>query len=112
MQTGPISAVTFAPAQRTTAGVSIGLLQSPQERRMIKSAIRFLTLSACAVALGMVPMLASVTAAPNNSAEIEKHKKRVQNSAGISDPRSSSPAWPPPTYDDPDRKTAVGGGGM
>lgn len=79
---------------------------------MIKSAIRFLALSACAVALAMVPTLTSVKAAPNNSAEIEKNKKKIQNGAGTSDPRSSSPAWPPPINDDPDRKAAVGGGGM
>jgi hypothetical protein len=78
---------------------------------MIKSAIRFLALSACAVALGMAPMLTSVKAAPNNSAEIQKNKKRIQNSTGVSDPRSSSPAWPPPIYNDPDRNPA-GGGGM
>jgi hypothetical protein len=77
---------------------------------MIKSAIRFLALSACAVALGMAPMLTSVKAAPNNSAEIEKNKKKIQNSTAASDPRSSSRAWPPPMYDDPDRKAAVGGG--
>lgn len=79
---------------------------------MIKSTIRFFTLSACAVALAMAPMLTSVKAAPNNSIEIEKNKKKIQNSAGVSDPRSSSPAWPPPMYDDPDRKAANGGGGM
>jgi hypothetical protein len=79
---------------------------------MIKSAIRFLTLSACAVALGVVPMLTSVKAAPNHSAEIEKNKKKTQHSTGTSDPRSSSPAWPPPMYDDPDRKASGGGGGM
>ena len=79
---------------------------------MIKSAIRFLTLSACAVALAMVPMLTSVKAAPNNSAEIEKNKKKSQNSTGVSDSRSSGSAWPPPISEDPDRKTAVGGGGM
>jgi len=33
---------------------------------MIKSAIRFLTLFACSVALAMAPMLTSVKAAPNN----------------------------------------------
>ena len=79
---------------------------------MIKSAIRFLTLSACAAALGMVPTLISVKAAPDNSAEIEKTKKKIQNSTGVSAPRSASPAWPPPIYDDPDRKAANGGGGM
>jgi len=78
---------------------------------MIKSAIRFLTLSACAVALAMAPMLTSVKAAPNNSAEIEKNKKKIQNSTGVSDPRSSGSAWPPPMNVDPDRRPA-GGGGM
>ena len=77
---------------------------------MIKSAIRLLTLSTCAVVLGMVPTLTSVKAAPDNNAEIDKNKKKIQNSAGISGHKSSSSAWPPPMNDDPDRKAAVGGG--
>ena len=77
---------------------------------MIKSAIRLLTLSTCTVALGMVPTLTSVKAAPDNNAEIDKNKKKIQNSAGISGHKSSSSAWPPPMNDDPDRKAAVGGG--
>ncbi len=77
---------------------------------MIKSATWFLTLSACAVALAPIPTVTSVKAGPYKSAEIEKKKKEIPNRTGINDPRSSSPAWPPPMYDDPDRKAAAGGG--
>lgn len=77
---------------------------------MNRPAMRFLTLSICAIALAMVPIATSVKAAPNSSREIEKDKKKIQKSAGTTDPKSSSPAWPPPIYDDPDRKN--GGGNM
>jgi len=76
---------------------------------LIKSAIRLLTLSICVAALVAVPMVTSVKAAANNSWEIGKNRKKIQNGPGTSDPKSSSPAWPPPMYDDPDRK--IGGGG-
>jgi hypothetical protein len=78
---------------------------------MRKSAIRLLTLTIYATALVAVPVVTSAKAAANGSAELEKNKKKIQKSAGISEPRASNPAWPPPMYDDPDRK-AGGGGGM
>jgi hypothetical protein len=59
----------------------------------------------------VVPMVTPAKAATNGGGEIEKNKKKIQKSAGISAPRSSSPAWPPPMYDDFDRKNG-GGGGM
>jgi hypothetical protein len=65
---------------------------------MSKSVIQLLTLG--------IPSKAGTS----SSVEIEKNKK-IQNSPGVRDPSSSSPAWPPPMYDDPDRKTS-GGGGM
>lgn len=77
---------------------------------MSKSAIRLLTLATYASALVVVPMVTPAKAVTNSS-EIEKNKKKIQNGPGVSDPRSSSPSWPPPMYDDPDRK-AAGGGGM
>jgi hypothetical protein len=89
---------------------------------MSKSATRLLTLAIYATALVMVPMISPAKAATNNSEE-EKAKKKIQTSPGFSDPRSTGQAgvvcsrgidcgkWPPPIYDDPDRK-AGGGGGM
>jgi hypothetical protein len=88
---------------------------------MSKSASRLLTLAIYATALVMVPMVTSAKAAANNSEE-EKAKK-IQRSPGFSDPKSAGRAaatcsrgidcekWPPPIYDDPDRK-AGGAGGM
>jgi len=76
---------------------------------MSRYAIRLLTLAICATALLVVPMVTLAKAATNGSGEIEKNKKK--KSPGTSDPRSSSPAWPPPMYDDFDRKNG-GGGGM
>jgi hypothetical protein len=78
---------------------------------MSKSAIRLLTLAIYATALVVVPMVAPAKAATNGSGEIEKNKKKIQRSLGVSEPRSSNPAWPPPMYDDFDRKNG-GGGGM
>jgi hypothetical protein len=81
------------------------------EKRVTKSAIQLLTLSICAAALVAVPTIA-VKAAASNSREIEKNRKKTQNSPGINNhPKASSPAWPPPMYDDPDRNPG-GGGGM
>jgi hypothetical protein len=77
---------------------------------MSRSAIRLLTLAICATALVMVPMGTPAKAATNGGREIEKNKK-TQKSLGVSEPRSSNPAWPPPMYDDFDRKNG-GGGGM
>jgi hypothetical protein len=89
---------------------------------MSKSATRLLTLAIYATAVVMVPLVTSVKAATNSSAE-EKVKKKIQTSPGGGDPRSAGRAsaicsrgidcerWPPSIYDDPDRK-AGGGGGM
>ena len=77
---------------------------------MSRSAIRLLTLAIYATALVVVPMVAPAKAATDGREKIEKNRK-IQKSPGISNPRSSSPAWPPPMYDDPDRKVS-GGGGM
>ena len=78
---------------------------------MSRYAIRLLTLAICATALLVVPMVTLAKAATNGSGEIGKNKKKVQKSLGVGDPRSSNPAWPPPMYDDFDRKNG-GGGGM
>ena len=78
---------------------------------MSKSVIRLLTLAIYATAPVVVPMVTPAKAATSSSGEIEKNKKN-QKSPGVSDPRSSSPAWPPPMNDDPDRKASGGGGGM
>jgi hypothetical protein len=53
---------------------------------------------------------ASANAAANGG--VEKGKRKVQNGPSVGEPRSVSPAWPPPMYDDFDRKNAGGGGGM
>ena len=103
------SAVTIVPAQRTIGGISIGLHPSPRERGMSKSVIRLLTLAIYATAPVVVPVVTPAKGATSSSGEIEK--KKNQKSPGVSDPRSSSPSWPPPMNDDPDRK-ASGGGGM
>jgi hypothetical protein len=76
---------------------------------MSKSAIRLLIMASYATALVLVPMVTPAKAAPNGSEETEKNKKKIQKSPGISDSRSSSPSWPPPASDDPDRKPGAGG---
>jgi hypothetical protein len=91
-------------------GINIGY-SSHQERSMSKSATGLLTLAICATALVVVPMATPAKAATNGSGEIERNKKKIQKSLGAGDPRSSNPAWPPPMYDDFDRKNG-GGGGM
>ena len=103
---------------------------------MSKFAIRLLTLAMYATALVVVPMVAPAKAATNSSKQIKKHKKRIRNSFGLSDPwsagqarpvtRPSRPAggvcpgiarsfecgtWPPPMEDDPDRKVSGTDGG-
>jgi hypothetical protein len=69
-----------------------------------------LTLAICGAALVMVPTITPVNSATNS--EVEKNKKKIQKGTAINEPRSSSPAWPPPMYDDFDRKNTGGGGGM
>jgi hypothetical protein len=76
-----------------------------------KSAIGLLTLAIYATALVVAPMVTPAKAATNGGGETGKNKKKVQKSLGVGDSRSSNPAWPPPMYDDFDRKNG-GGGGM
>src|SRR5579871_245532 len=85
------------------------LFQPLWERRMGKTAIRLLTLTVCATALAVASMSRPAGAAPH-TAEIEKGKKKVQKGPVANDPRTPS-SWPPPMYDDFDRKSS-GGGGM
>ena len=77
---------------------------------MSKSVIRPLTLGIYATALVDFSTVAPSKAGTSSSVEIEKNEKKIQNSRGVRDPSSSSPAWPPPMYDDPDWKTSGGGG--
>lgn len=101
---------------------------------MSKFAIRLLTLVAYATALVVIPMVTPAKAATGSSRHITKHKK--PKSPGFSDPRSAGQAWPvtrpsgqaggvcpgiarsfecrtwpPPMYDDPDRKVSGSDGG-
>lgn len=100
---------------------------------MSKFAIRLMTLVICATALAVVPMVTPAKAATINSKHLKKHKKQM--SPGFSDSwagqarpvaRPSSQAggvcpgiarsfecgtWPPPFYDDPDRKVSGSDGG-
>jgi hypothetical protein len=96
---------------------------------MSKFAIRLLTLAIYATALAVVP---TVTPAKAETSSSKKHKKRhgfsVPRSAGqawpVSRPSSQTGAvcpgiarsfecgtWPPPMYDDPDRKVSGSDGG-
>jgi hypothetical protein len=77
---------------------------------MGKSTIRVLTVTVCA-ALVAISVCAPANAAASGSVEVEKGKKRIQKEP-LNDPRSARPTWPPPMYDDFDRKNAGGGGGM
>jgi len=70
-----------------------------------------LTLTICA-ALGVGSVAASANAAADGGVEAIKTKRKVQDRPSAGEPRSTSPAWPPPMYDDFDRKNASGGGGM
>ncbi|HEY4738431.1 MAG TPA: hypothetical protein VIH63_13670 [Xanthobacteraceae bacterium] len=78
---------------------------------MSKSVIRLLTLAIYTTAPVVVPMVTPAKAATSSSGEMEKNEMN-QKSPGVSDPRSSSPSWPPPMNDDLDRKASGGGGGM
>jgi hypothetical protein len=102
---------------------------------MSKFAIGLLTLSMCATALVVVPMVTPAKAETSSSKHIKKHRKNIQRSPGIRDPWSAGQAWPvtgpssqagevcpgiarsfecktwpPPFDDDPDRKRSGGGG--
>jgi hypothetical protein len=103
---------------------------------MSKFAIGLLTLAMYATALVMVPMVAPAKAATYSSKQIKKHKGKIQYRPGFRDSwaagrawlvtRPSSQAggacpglarsfdcatWPPPMYDDPDRKVSGSDGG-
>jgi hypothetical protein len=94
---------------------------------MSKFAIRLLTLSMCATALVVVPMVTPAEAATSSSKHIKKHRKNIHWSAGqawpVTGPSSQAgevcpgiarsidcKIWPPPIEDDPDRKRSGGGG--
>jgi hypothetical protein len=74
-------------------------------------ATRLLTLVIYAAPLMAVPTMTPAKAATNDSREVEKGKKKIQRSPGITDSRPATPKWPPPMEDDFDRKNG-GGGGM
>ena len=76
---------------------------------MLKLGIRLFPLTICAAALLAVP-LASPANAAGNGAETAKAQKKTQRHVSVSDRKD--PTWPPPMYDDFDRKAAGGGGGM
>jgi hypothetical protein len=101
---------------------------------MSKFAIGLLTLAAYGTALVVVPMVTPAKAETSSSRHIRKHKK--QRSPGFRDPWSAGQAWPvtrpssqgggvcpgnarsfecgtwpPPMYDDPDRKVSGSDGG-
>ena len=106
---------------------------------MSKFAIRLLTLAIYATALVVVPMVTPAGAETSSSKHIniKKHKKKIQKGPGFSDPWSAGQAWPvtrpssqggggcsrgiargidcetwpPPMYDDPDRKVSGSDGG-
>ena len=94
---------------------------------MNEFAIRLLTLVMYVTALAVAPMVTPAKAATINSKHLKKHKKQM--SPGFGDPWSAGQArpvatpsgqaggacpgiarsfecgtWPPPMYDDPDRK--------
>ena len=78
---------------------------------MGKSAIRLYTLAMC-VALLVISIAAPANAAASGGIEVIKGKRKVQPGPGAGEPRSANPVWPPPMYDDFDRRNASGGGGM
>jgi hypothetical protein len=78
---------------------------------MGNSVIRLLIAAICAVTLVTVPKVTPARATPNDNWQIEKNRKKSQKGLAISDPKPASPSWPPPMYDDFDRKNG-GGGGM
>jgi hypothetical protein len=74
-----------------------------------KSAIRLLMLTIYGAAFVVVPTITPARAATNGNGEVGKNKK-AQKGATISDPKPSSPRWPPPMDEDFDRKNTAGGG--
>jgi hypothetical protein len=80
---------------------------------MRKFGIRIFTLTICGAALLTVPVAAPAKADTKGGREAEIAKKKQPQASGSGDLRSSTPGtWPPPMYDDFDRKNAGGGGGM
>ena len=97
-----------------------------QEGRMSKIAIRLLTLVVYATVPAVIPMVTPAKAETSGSKHLKKHKK--QKSPGIGDRRPAGQVWPltrpssqgdacpgnargvdcktwpPPMYDDPDRR--------
>jgi hypothetical protein len=78
---------------------------------MGKSAIRLLTLAICGAAFVMVPTITPAKAATSGNGEAERIQK-IQKRTAIRDSKPSNPTWPPPMYEDFDRKNTGGGGGM
>jgi hypothetical protein len=100
---------------------------------MSKLAIRLLTLAMFATALVVVPMVTPAKAETGSTKHIKKHKKKSPGfsdlwSAGQAWPVTKPPSpagdvcpgiarsfeckiWPPPMYDDPDRKHSGTDGG-
>ena len=76
---------------------------------MQRFTVRLLALSISAAAMIVVPMMSPVNAAANDSRE--KGNKKTQRSTGAGDRKSPDPSWPPPMYDDFDRRN-TGRGGM
>jgi hypothetical protein len=75
-------------------------------------------LTLCTTALVTAPMIAAANAGANRGAGAEKTRTKIQasgaaevGSPGSSDMRSPTAPFPPPMYDDIDRK-AGGGAGM
>lgn len=107
-----------------------------RERCMSKFAIRLLTLAMYATAPVVVPMVTPANAETSSSRHLKKHQKKIQKRHRFSDPWSAGQAWPvtrpssqpgevcpgiarsfecktwpPPMYDDPDRKVSGADGG-
>ena len=103
---------------------------------MSKFAIRLLTLAIYTTPLVVVPMAMPAKAETSSSSSRHIKKHRTQKSPGFSDPWSAGQAgpvtrpssragevcpgiarsfecatWPPPMYDDPDRKVSGSDGG-
>jgi len=103
---------------------------------MSKFAIRLLTLAMYATPLVVVPMVTPAKAETSSSRHLNLKKHKRQKSPGLSDPWSAGQArpvtrpssqadgvcpgiarsfdcrtWPPPMYDDPDRKVSGSDGG-
>jgi hypothetical protein len=80
------------------------LSDNQQEKRMPRFAIRLLTLSLFAAALGAVPMTAPAKAATDTSTAVKKKHKKI-NPTGA---QAQTPAtqYPRNMSDDPERKVS------